>query len=370
MPVKPLSILTGINRPSAPSSGGMILTGDLYRAMPEIRTIFLGRTPVDRAWTDAFSQLITLSTAKRPHGPDFAPYLQKLTGEVGALMEKLQPDVIHAHYPGLALSLALTRTAGTIPIIAIVHGPDVMAADRSSKGCESLNEVAAASAAIVVPTPALADHVDRLTGRRVTDRLTIIPWGIPLSGVQVRDRPPAGAGPLSLVHAGRLDDNKSTITAIEALALTDQPHRLTVIGHGILREHLEQQVAELGLRDRVRFDPFLPRSELWRRLPTFDAFVFTTKGLEAFGLVLIEAQAHGLPVIYSDLPGVRETLGSAGVPYTPGDPRSLSAALDAMGQDTHRKNRALAKAALDNASRYDIMTTSRWFRELTLRVTR
>ncbi len=106
-------------------------------------------------------------------------------------MEKLQPDVIHAHYPGLALSLALTRTAGTIPIIAIVHGPDVMAADRSSKGCESLNEVAAASAAIVVPTPALADHVDRLTGRRVTDQLTIIPWGIPLSGVQVRDRPPA-----------------------------------------------------------------------------------------------------------------------------------------------------------------------------------
>ncbi|MFE5970298.1 glycosyltransferase family 4 protein [Streptomyces sp. NPDC056463] len=368
MSAKPLSILTGINRPSAPSSGGMILVGDLYRAMPRTRTTFLGRAPVDQAWTAAFGQLITLSTAKRPHGPDFAPYVQELTSEVGALIEKTQPDAIHAQYPGLALSLALTRTAGDIPIIAIAHGPDVMAAERSSEERESLNEVAAASAAIVVPTSTLADRIDHLTGRRFTDRLTVIPWGIPLSDTRVRDQPPTGTGPLSLVHAGRLDDNKSTITAIEALALTDQPHRLTVIGHGILREYLEHRATELGLRDRVQFDPFLPRADLWRRLPAFDGFVFTTKCLEAFGLILIEAQAHGLPVAYSDLPGVRETLGSAGVPYTPGDPSSLAAALDEMGRDHHRRT-ALTTAALNNARRYDITTTGRRLRELTLRVT-
>ncbi|MEU0822516.1 glycosyltransferase family 4 protein [Streptomyces mirabilis] len=291
-----------------------------------------------------------------------------MTREVGALIEKIQPNAIHAQYLGFALSLAFTRAAGNIPIIAIAHGPDVMVAERSSSECEGLNEVAAASAAIVAPTSALADRIDRLTGRRFTDRLTVIPWGIPLRDARVRDQPPTGTGPLSLVHAGRLDDNKSTITAVEALALTDQPHHLTVIGDGILREHLEQRAIELGLRDRVHFDPFLPRAELWRRLPNFDAFVFTTRGLEAFGLVLIEAQAHGLPVAYSDLPGVREILGSAGVPHTPGDPRSLAVALDEMGRDFHRR-KALNKAALNNARRYDIATTGRQLRELTLRVT-
>lgn len=369
MTARLLNILTGINRISVPSSGSMILANDLYGAMPDTRTTFLGRAPVDQAWKAAFDHLITLSTTKRPQGPDFDSYVDELTREVGALIEKIQPTAIHAQYLGFALSLAFTRTAGSIPIIAIAHGPEVMAAERKASERKAMREVAAASAAIVAPTTALADRIDRLTGGRFTDRLTVIPWGIRLRDAWVRDQPPAGTGPLSLVHAGRLDDNKSTITAVEALALTDLPHHLSVIGKGPLREHLEQRARELGLRDRVHFDTFLPRAELWRRLSTFDAFVFTTRGLEAFGLVLIEAQAHGLPVAYSDLPSAREILGSTGVPYTPGDPCSLAVALDEMGRDFQRR-KALTKAALNNVRRYDITTTGRQLRELTLHVTK
>ncbi|MBK3574318.1 hypothetical protein JHN63_10910 [Streptomyces sp. MBT65] len=91
-------------------------------------------------------------------------------------------------------------------------------------------EVAGASAAIVTPTSVFADRIDRLTGRRFTDRIAIIPWGIRLADAHVRDQPSAGTGPLSLVQAGRLDDNKSTIIAIESLVFTDQPHHLTLIG--------------------------------------------------------------------------------------------------------------------------------------------
>lgn len=366
MTTKPLTILTGINRTSEPSSGSMILVNDLYRAMPDTQTVYLGRRPVDQEWKAAFGQLIPISTTKRPLGPGFDTYVDKLTQEVGALIEQIRPDAIHAQNVGFALSLAFSRTAGTIPMVSIAHGPEVMAAERNATEHAAMLEVAGASAAIVAPTPALADRIDRLTGRRFTDRLNVIPWGIRLGDARVRDRPHTGIGPLSLVHAGRLDDNKSTITAIEALALTNQPHRLTVIGKGPLQEHLEQRAIELGLRDRVHFERHLPRAELWSRLPDFDAFVFTTRGLEAFGLVLIEAQAHGLPVAYSELPGVRETLGNAGVAYTPGDPSSLAVALDDMGRDFQRRE-ALAKAALDNARRYDITTTGRQLRALTLR---
>ncbi|GAA1042249.1 hypothetical protein GCM10009566_43070 [Streptomyces murinus] len=368
MSTKPLTIVTGINRASEPSSGSLILVHDLYRAMPGTHTTFLGRTPVDQAWKAAFDHLIPLSTTKRPQGPGFNHYVDELTQEVGALIEQHRPDAIHAQYVGFALSLALSRIAGTIPIIAIAHGPEVMAAEHSPAEHDAMNEVATASTTIVTPTSDLASQIDRLTGRRFTDRITVIPWGIRLTDAQVRDQPPAGAGPLSLVHAGRLDDNKSTITAVEALALTDQPHCLTVIGKGPLREHLQQRAVQLGLQDRVKFDPFLPRTELWHRLPDFDAFISTTRGLEAFGLVLIEAQAHGLPVAYSDLPGTREILGNTGVPFTPGDPHSLAVALDEMGRDFQRR-KALAKAALHNARRYDITTTGHQLRELTLQAT-
>lgn len=110
-------------------------------------------------------------------------------------------------------SLAFTRTAGNTPIITIAHGPDVMVAERSASEREVMNEVAAASGAIVVPTSALADRIGSLTGRRFTDQLTVIPWGISWSDARVRDQPPTGTRPLPLVHAGRLDDDKSTITA-------------------------------------------------------------------------------------------------------------------------------------------------------------
>ncbi|HEY1157182.1 MAG TPA: glycosyltransferase, partial [Arthrobacter sp.] len=199
-----LKILTGINRPCAPSSGGMILVNDLYRAMPDIHTTFLGREPVTATWKAAFDQLIPLATTKRPQGPDYDRYVDELTLEVGALTEKDRPDVIHAQYLGLALSLAFARTAGASPIIAIAHGPDVMAAERSPSERAVLNEVAAASAAIVTPTSALANRINSLTGHRFTDRLNIVPWGIPLSDAQVGDQPASGTGPLSLVHAGRL----------------------------------------------------------------------------------------------------------------------------------------------------------------------
>ncbi|MER6018832.1 glycosyltransferase family 4 protein [Streptomyces anulatus] len=367
MTVKPLTILTGINRTAEPSSGSLILVNDLYPAMPDTRTIYLGRRPVDQEWRSAFDRLIPISTTKRPLGPGFDTYVDELTQEVGALIEQLRPDAIHAQNVGFALSLAFSRTAGTIPMISITHGPEVMAAERNATEHAAMLEVAAASSAIVTPTPVLAGHIDRLTGRRFTDRIAVIPWGIRLADAVARDQPSTGTGPLSLVHASRLDDNKSTITAVKALALTDQPHSLTVIGKGDLREHLEQRAVELGLRGRVHFERHMPRAELWSRLPSFDAFVFTTKDLEAFGLVLIEAQAHGLPVVYSALPGVKDILGNAGSPYNPGDPHSLASTLDKMAGDFHLR-KALTTASLINARRYDITTTGRRFRELTLRV--
>ncbi|MFC1403198.1 MULTISPECIES: glycosyltransferase family 4 protein [Streptacidiphilus] len=367
MTTKLLNVLTGINRPAAPSSGGMILVNDLYRAMPEAHTTFLGRTPVDQGWGDAFDQLVLLSTSKHPQGPGYGAYVDELTREVGALIEKIRPDVIHAQYPGLALSLAFTRTAGDIPIIAIAHGPDVMTAERNASERQSLNQVAAASASIVAPTPALAARIDRLTGRRFTERLTVIPWGIPLGSVRGRDQPSVGTGPLSLVHAGRLDANKSTITAIEALSMADQPHRLTIIGDGPEEESLRERARSLGLQDRVVFTPFMPRQQLWERLPEFDAFVFTTAGSEAFGLVAVEAQAHGLPVAFSNVAGMADTLGQAGNAFTAGNPASLASALDELARDVRWRN-ALIRAGESNSRRYNITTTARQLVDMTAKV--
>ncbi|MFE3578092.1 glycosyltransferase family 4 protein [Streptomyces vinaceus] len=359
-----LRILTGINRTSGPSSGSTIIVNDIYGSMLEFSTTFLGREPVDPAWNYSFDELIPLTTPKRPQGPEFDAYVAQLTREVSTLIEQVRPNVIHAQNPGFALSLALVRAAGSIPVISIAHGPEVIVAERDERERELLREVVTASAFVVAPTAALAGRIDRLTGRRCVDRISVIPWGIPLNDVRVREYPSVGTGPLSLVYAGRLDANKSAVTGIEAIAVAGQPHRLTIIGRGPEKEALRERVRVLGVQNRVEFSPFLPRRELWQRLPEFDALVFTTHDSEAFGLVAVEAQAHGLPVAYANLPEMAETLRHAGTPFTPGDPASLASALDELARDAHWRN-ALIRAGLDNSRRYDITETARQLADLT-----
>ncbi|MBV6702760.1 glycosyltransferase family 4 protein [Kitasatospora aureofaciens] len=361
-------VLTGIDLPVAPSCGSMILVDDTYAAMADrVHSTFLGMRPIENGW-HSFDRLIALDTAKRSYGPDYGRYVDELTAEVRELVRQHEPHVIHAQHLGFGLAPALVRAADRVPVISIAHGTDVIAADESEQARQALTEVIAGSAAVVAPNATLADHIDKLTDHRYSDRLTIIPWGIPLGQALVRHRPQETvAGPLNLLHAGRLDTNKNTVTAIEALAVAGQRHRLTIIGSGPEEEALRERAQHLGVQDRVRFVPFMPRQELWRRFDEFDAFVFTTSGLEAFGLVAIEAQAHGLPVAYSNVAGLAETLGQAGTTYTAGDPVSLAAALDELARDAHWRG-ALVRAGLDNARRYDIAYTAGQLADLTDKV--
>lgn len=129
-----------------------------------------------------------------------------------------------------------------------------------------------------------------------------------------------------------------------------------MIGSGSELPRLKERAEGLGLGERVAFEPFLPREELWERFAGFDAFVFTTRQLEAFGLVAVEAQAHGLPVLYGDLPGLDYTLGDGGMAYRPGDAPALAALIDRVAADeTLRQD--LHGAAAANARRHRISNT-------------
>ncbi|WFB11367.1 hypothetical protein LRS74_33325 [Streptomyces sp. LX-29] len=60
-------------------------------------------------------------------------------------------------------------------------------------------------------------------------------------------------------------------------------HHLTVIGSGSELEALQQRAGELHLDEDISFEPFLPRADLWARFAHFDAMLFTTHQLEAYG---------------------------------------------------------------------------------------
>jgi glycosyltransferase involved in cell wall biosynthesis len=101
-------------------------------------------------------------------------------------------------------------------------------------------------------------------------------------------------------HVGRFDPQKNHAFLLEIMAAArriDPRVRPLLVGDGVLRPQIERRSAQLGLRSVFTGS----RSDVPRlMLGAMDAMVFPSL-FEGLGLVLVEAQAAGLPVVTSDI---------------------------------------------------------------------
>ncbi len=113
-------------------------------------------------------------------------------------------------------------------------------------------------------------------------------------------------------HVGRFDyqkNHKFLIEIFAALAKRKPEARLLLIGEGPLRPKIEAQVAQAQLRERVIFAG--PRPDVPRLMTAaMDAFVFPSH-FEGLPLVLLEAQAAGLPCLLADTVAEETRVNSA-----------------------------------------------------------
>lgn len=126
---------------------------------------------------------------------------------------------------------------------------------------------------------------------------------------------------------GRLTVQKGQTTFLEAATrLSAQDVRFLLVGDGEDREKLEQQVAALGLTDRVIFTGF--RSDVPRLLSASDVVVLPSLW-EGLPICLLEAMAAGRPVIASAVDGSVEVVvpGQTGLLVPPEHPEALASAI-------------------------------------------
>jgi glycosyltransferase involved in cell wall biosynthesis len=112
----------------------------------------------------------------------------------------------------------------------------------------------------------------------------------------------------AVVGGAGLPDGKGQREFVEAGArlIRERPEvRLLIVGEGSLIPVLEQRIAELGLREQIRIQPFTDTVE--RVDAAIDVLVHPAVGTEALGLVIWEAMAAGKPIIASRLDGIPET---------------------------------------------------------------
>lgn len=162
-----------------------------------------------------------------------------------------------------------------------------------------------------------------------------------------------GADDLVVAMVGAFRAEKNQAGLIEALALLPPRYRLLLIGDGVTRADCERRAAALGVGDRVVFTG--ARDDVERLLRSADVYALPSL-FEGFGLSCVEAMAAGLPVVASDVEGLREVVGAAGLLCDPRNPADIAAKLRRVCEDAPLRAR-LAAAGAGIASTYNEAAT-------------
>ena len=138
------------------------------------------------------------------------------------------------------------------------------------------------------------------------------------------------------------------IKAFNLFAQNNSEWCLDIVGEGPEEELYKKLVKEYQLENRVIIHPFTDKIQDY--YTNAQVYVLSSRW-EGFGLVLLEAMAHGLPVVSSDLPTSKELMGDFGIYFKNGDIEDLAQRLE---DATHIDWQAKSKEALIIAQRFDI----------------
>jgi colanic acid/amylovoran biosynthesis glycosyltransferase len=156
--------------------------------------------------------------------------------------------------------------------------------------------------------------------------------------------------PAALVPVKGHDDLLQALAELQCMNL---PVQCTIAGEGPLRETLARRVEHLSLEQVVRFAGFVPQSELheWYDTGAVDLIVLPSREekhlMEGIPSALIEAMAHGVPVVATSSGSIGELLDDrCGRIVPPKSPHALAQAmLDAYERPTETLTRAVAAYA-------------------------
>ena len=138
------------------------------------------------------------------------------------------------------------------------------------------------------------------------------------------------------------------IEAFSIFAQTDSEWTLHIVGEGPEEPLYRQMIGRYRLDGRVFLHPFTRDVQAY--YSRAQLFVLSSRW-EGFGLVIVEAMAHGLPVVSSRLPTSLEIMGQAGIYYDVGDVQQLAQRLhDATTIDWP----ASSEQALQVAARFSV----------------
>jgi len=237
------------------------------------------------------------------------------------LVEHLEPDVVvfGAAFPLGLMGPALRRRTG-VPYVGFTHGLEVSSA-RFPLGWRLLRRIGREASAITF----VSHWCDRELRPRFGEgpRYELLPPAVDpeafhpgVDGAAVRERHGLGEQPV-VVCVSRVVERKGQdqlVRSLPALRERVPGAHLLVVGGGPHLGAVARLAEELGVAEHVTFAGEVSDAELAAHFAAGDVFAMPCRerigGLEveAFGIVFIQAQAVGRPVVAGDIGGVPDAL--------------------------------------------------------------
>jgi glycosyltransferase involved in cell wall biosynthesis len=225
-----------------------------------------------------------------------------------ALMARLEPDLVHAHYAtGYGTLAAL---AGFHPTILSVWGTDVYEFPHHSFLHRRLLQYNLSRADKLLSTShAMAKAMGKYTGKQIE----VTPFGVDLSQFspqRVDSLFEAGAIVIGTVKT--LDEKYGIKYLIQAFSLLKQrqptlPLKLLIVGSGPQEAYLKNLAGELNVGGDTRFTGHIRHDEIAKHYNMLTIFVSISVS-ESFGVAVIEACACEKAVVVSNVGGLPEVV--------------------------------------------------------------
>lgn len=198
-------------------------------------------------------------------------------------------------------------------------------------------------------------------------------YGLPETAISVVCNPvelakfdnlkPRTSNGFTFITAGRFSAQKNQKLMLRAFAeFLGKGHdaNLVMLGKGEEEENLKALARELGISERINFAGFVVNVEDY--LNNADVFLLSSD-YEALPLALLEAMAAGLPIISTDVGGVRDIVTDNGVLIAPRDTSALVQAMEKLYLDRELRLE-MAGASRKNVRAYDVSNTVAGYSEL------
>lgn len=274
-------------------------------------------------------------------------------------------DVVHAHFGPIGNNFRFVRALWRAPLVVSFHGYDLSTWPRQEG--EHVYRALFRTADAITTHSNYAVLRLRTLGCPVA-KIRMLPSGIDPAQFTFRERSLRPHEPPRLLTIARLVPIKGVeyaLRAVDRLRCRWPRVRYDIVGEGPEREHLEAVVAQLGLEDNVRFHG--AQTEVRVRVLLEKAHLFIVPSINLAGdeeglpVVLLEAQATGLPLVATRTGGISEGVldGESGHLVADRDPEALCDALLSLLENPERWPEIGRRGRTHVETNYDIRRLNR-----------